>query len=109
MHLCSRTTGALILKLTFGYNVAEDQSEDPLVKIVEKAMKGFAQASEPGAFLVDVIPFLKYVPAWLPGAGFKRQAAKMRHDLEDLYDVPYEFVRREMVRMRSGWNEFKDF
>ncbi len=43
MHLCSRTTGALILKLTFGYNVAEDQSGDPLVKIVEKAMKGFAQ------------------------------------------------------------------
>ena len=83
--------------MIFGYNVAEDQSEDPLVKIVEKAMRGFARASEPGAFLVDSIPILKYVPSWIPGAGFRREAASMRRDLEELYDVPYEFVKHEMV------------
>ena len=83
--------------MIFGYNVAEDQSEDPLVKIVEKAMRGFARASEPGAFLVDSIPILKYVPSWLPGTGFKREAAGMRRDLWELYDVPYEFVKHEMV------------
>ena len=83
--------------MIFGYNVAEDQSEDPLVKIVEKAVRGFARASEPGAFLVDSIPILKYVPSWLPGAEFKREAASMRRDLGELYDVPYEFVKHEMV------------
>ncbi|KAI0089003.1 cytochrome P450 [Irpex rosettiformis] len=93
-----QSTGALILRLTFGYNVAEDQAEDPLVKIVEKAMQGFARASEPGTFLVDSIPILKHIPSWVPGAGFKREAANMRRDLEELYDVPYTFVKNEMSK-----------
>ncbi|KAI0701989.1 cytochrome P450 [Cytidiella melzeri] len=93
-----QSTGALILRLTFGYNVVEDQKEDPLVKIVEKAMQGFARASEPGAFLVDTIPLLKYVPSWVPGAGFQREAERMHRDLEELYDVPYGFVKREMSK-----------
>lgn len=61
-------------------------------------MQGFARASEPGAFLVDTIPPLKYVPSWFPGAGFQKEAVLMRHDLEELYDVPYGFVKREMVK-----------
>ena len=32
----------------------------------------------PGAFLVDIIPILKYVPEWFPGANFQRKAAMMR-------------------------------
>lgn len=94
-----RSTGALILRLTFGYDVADDQKEDPLVNIVETAMQGFARASEPGAFLVDTFPMLKYIPQWFPGAGFQREAAQMRHDLEELYDVPYHFVKSQMVLM----------
>jgi hypothetical protein len=88
----------LILRLTFGYSVVDDQYEDPLVNIAEKAMQGFARASEPGAFLVDIIPLLKYVPSWVPGAGFQKEAVRMRSELEKLYDVPYAFVKREMVK-----------
>lgn len=41
---------------------------------------------------------VRYVPEWLPGAGFKKIARGMRQDLERLYDVPFDFVKFEMVR-----------
>jgi hypothetical protein len=40
----------------------------------------------------------KCLPEWLPGAGFKKLAKQWRADLERLYDVPFEFVKAEMVR-----------
>lgn len=56
-HTFIRSTGATILMLAYGYKV--ESNDDRLVRIAEDAMVGFAKASEPGAFLVDRIPFCK--------------------------------------------------
>ncbi|KAJ7098285.1 cytochrome P450 [Mycena epipterygia] len=91
-------TSSLILVLAYGY---PSNTGDPLglVKIAEDAMEGFAVASEPGRWWVDSFPALKYLPAWLPGASFQRAAQRMRADLDKLFDIPYQFVKREI---RSG-------
>lgn len=39
---------------------------------------------------------MKHVPAWLPGAGFKRTAAAWRDTLTATINKPYHFVRRQM-------------
>ncbi|KZP12803.1 cytochrome P450 [Athelia psychrophila] len=91
-----QSTGSLLLRLAYGYSV--ETKDDPFVKIAEDAMLGFSQASEPGAFWVDSFPLLKYVPSWVPGAGFKKVAYRMRQDLERLYSVPYDFVKSEMSK-----------
>lgn len=57
MHISS-SSGSLILRLAYGYSVVEN--DDPLVKIAEDAMHGFARASEPGAFWVDNFPISMY-------------------------------------------------
>ena len=36
------------------------------------------EVAKPGAFLVDIIPWLKYVPAWVPGADFQRKGKDWR-------------------------------
>ncbi|KAI8986616.1 cytochrome P450 [Trametes punicea] len=91
------STGAVILRLAYGYEVARGTVHDPLVEVVEIAMQGFAKASEPGAFLVDHIPILKYIPEWLmPGGGFKAVARKMRHELDMMYELPFSFVKEQM-------------
>jgi hypothetical protein len=51
----------------------------------------------PGTFLVDVIPALKYVPDWLPGASFKRMAKKWRRLAIAMRDIPYENAKQEIV------------
>jgi len=62
--------------MTYGINV--HPYNDPHVKIVEEAMKAISELLIPGAFLVDIIPILKYVPEWFPGAKFQSKAAVMR-------------------------------
>ncbi|KAF7974983.1 hypothetical protein HWV62_10733 [Athelia sp. TMB] len=89
-----RSTASLLLKVAYGYTV--ESENDSFVKIAEDAMLGFSKASEPGAFWVDNFPSLKYVPSWIPGAGFKKVAHTMRMDLERLYNVPFDFVKSEM-------------
>ncbi|KAF7291950.1 Cytochrome P450 [Mycena indigotica] len=94
-------TSSSILSLTYGY---PSNMGDPLglVKIAENAMRGFSVASEPGRWWVDILPALKYLPAWFPGASFHIAARQMRDDLNLLYDVPYNFVKDAIVSGSSN-------
>jgi hypothetical protein len=44
-----------------------------LVDAAETIVRGFSEVLEPGRFWVDIFPILRYVPAWFPGAGWKRK------------------------------------
>jgi hypothetical protein len=50
---------------------------DPYIKIAEEAVGALAEFVKPSAFLVDIIPILKYVPEWFPGAKFQSKATEM--------------------------------
>ena len=50
-----RTAGAIILMITYGYPVKEN--DDPYVEVVDAVVRGVGEATTPGAFLVDMIPF----------------------------------------------------
>ncbi|TFK19307.1 cytochrome P450 [Coprinopsis marcescibilis] len=58
----------------FTYGVRDKAKVDYYSKMLQDVAERSAQAVIPGAFLVDIFPFLKYVPEWAPGAGFKRVA-----------------------------------
>jgi hypothetical protein len=49
-----RTAGAIILRVSYGYKVEE--TDDPFIKISDKAMEEFSLSASPGAFLVDIFP-----------------------------------------------------
>jgi hypothetical protein len=50
---------------------------DPLTLLAEET-RGFRQAIQPGRFLVDVFPWLRFVPEWFPGTGWKKTAREWR-------------------------------
>ncbi|KAJ6566447.1 cytochrome P450 [Mycena capillaripes] len=87
--------GKLIMDVTYGIEVLS--SSDPYVKIAEEAMHGLSVASVPGNFLVDIIPALKYVPSWFPGAGFKRKAKRWRKITRDLIELPFAETKRNIA------------
>lgn len=95
-RLSDSTAGSLILKMSYGYDVQEDG--DPCVEAVGLALDQFSKLSQPGAFLVDVAPVLRYVPSWLPGAGFKKTAEMWHKTLMEAVDMPYNLVKRRLVR-----------
>jgi hypothetical protein len=45
----------------------------------------------------DVIPILKYVPAWFIGAGFKRQARETKKLTDKMVQLPFQAAKRLVV------------
>ncbi|KAL4064159.1 cytochrome P450 [Scleroderma yunnanense] len=88
------TAGAIILRVSYGYEVKDDH--DPLVDLAEKALVAIAVGSSP-SFLVNIIPLLKYVPSWLPGAEFKSQAREWSFIMQDMVNKPYQFVKEQLA------------
>ncbi|KAG1819138.1 cytochrome P450 [Suillus subaureus] len=88
------TAGAIILRISHGYEVKENN--DPLIDVADRVMDQFSRSTAPGAFIVDIVPLLADVPEWFPGAGFKRLAREWRQNLKEMVDVPYKFVKEQM-------------
>ncbi|KAJ5134839.1 NmrA-like [Penicillium atrosanguineum] len=89
--------GAFILNVIYGYNI-EPHGEDPLVRLADLALSQFSEAIAPGAWLVDLIPALKYLPEWFPGAGFQRIARNHFKTLTKLAENPVKFTKFQMDR-----------
>ncbi|KAG6337367.1 hypothetical protein ID866_1740 [Astraeus odoratus] len=89
------TTGNIMSRIAYGY---QDQGEqDHIIGLSDRATDIFTKTTVPGAFLVDFIPILTYVPEWFPGAGFKRKAREWRLVFDELVNRPYEFVKEQMA------------
>ncbi|KAE9394946.1 cytochrome P450 [Gymnopus androsaceus JB14] len=63
------TVGAIILDIVYGYRVTSER--DPWVEVGEQSGRYFQICAKPGAWAVDVLPFLRYVPTWLPFTEWK--------------------------------------
>ena len=44
-----------------------------------------------------MLPVLKYIPDWFPGASFKRHAKRVRLKVLELRDRPFEDMKRKLV------------
>ncbi|THH18673.1 hypothetical protein EW146_g2333 [Bondarzewia mesenterica] len=93
-HHLRRNAAALVMKISYGHDVAEEG--DAFVTLAEKAMSNVNNAGIFGTYLVDYIPMLKHVPYWFPGAGFKRQGREWMKDSRAMLDKPYEVVKEQM-------------
>ncbi|KAI0069232.1 cytochrome P450 [Artomyces pyxidatus] len=89
-----RTAGSIILMLAYGYTTME--KDDPIERIADHAMSQFGELSRPGAYLVDVLPVLRYIPAWVPGAKFKRTADNCYKTLQDMANIPFRIAKKEL-------------
>ncbi|KAJ7639260.1 cytochrome P450 [Roridomyces roridus] len=89
-----RFAGAIVLKVTFGYEVGDET--DPLVKLGDKAMIQFSEMTNATAFAVDTFPSLLYVPKWFPGAGWQKKIVPYRTTLQNMLDIPFEWAKKQM-------------
>ena len=92
------TFAATIMKI--GYGIAVQESDDPYISIAEEVLNGLAEAGIPGTFWVDMIPILKYVPSWFPGAAFQKKAARWREAINTMAEKPFRHVQEQLVRVQ---------
>ncbi|KAG7099150.1 hypothetical protein E1B28_001021 [Marasmius oreades] len=84
-----RNAGALILKVTYGYEVSGNY--DTFIQLVERAFK--LQASIIGRpFPVEFFPFLRFLPSWFPFTEFKQAAEKLREVRPE--EWPFQWSKR---------------
>ncbi|SCN87775.1 related to O-methylsterigmatocystin oxidoreductase [Fusarium fujikuroi] len=96
-----KQAGSVIVKVVYGYT-AEQFKPDPLLSTVRKVVDEFGIAAKPGAFMVDLIPILKYIPDWFPGASFKTTAKQWRSNLESSVEEPAAFVEHQVANGKDN-------
>jgi hypothetical protein len=90
------------MKISYGMDIKD--ARDPYLVAAEGAMAGFLEAGIPGRFWVDLFPLLKHVPAWMPGAEFKRKAARWRYLNDISLERPFKHVMDKLVSRSDGDN-----
>jgi len=84
-----------MMAMSVAYGLKALKKKDPYVTNAREAAVGLMLAQYPGRFLVESLPFLKYVPSWFPGAEFKVLGKKWRKNCEILVDLPFQKVKED--------------
>ena len=87
--------GSTTLSMT--YSITVRPYNDPYIEIAEEAIGAAGELVVPGAFLVDIIPILKYVPKWFPGAKFQSKAAALRKHAALMRNTTFAATEELMV------------
>lgn len=83
------------MRVTYGFD--DPQVNKGLLRDGEALLQAFAEATLPGRYLVNDIPFLKHVPAWFPGAGFRRYFKEMAATSERVLKDAFERAWKDIV------------
>ncbi|KDR66571.1 hypothetical protein GALMADRAFT_80669 [Galerina marginata CBS 339.88] len=83
--------------MAVGYGLEVQHNDDPYIKTAEQGVRPLFAAAVPGAFLVDIFSVLKYVPWWMPGAGFQRKAREWKKLARTMVEAPFAAAKRNIV------------
>ncbi|EJD54680.1 cytochrome P450 [Auricularia subglabra TFB-10046 SS5] len=94
-HLVRRNTVAVIMRIAYGYAIERD--DDPFVSTIDESIKLAGAGSQPGRWLVDSFPSLRFVPSWFPGGKFQKIAKEWGAQLDRMTRAPYEWTRAQIA------------
>ncbi|KAJ6474243.1 hypothetical protein C8R45DRAFT_1103222 [Mycena sanguinolenta] len=82
------------MSIVYGYE--DKTTDDHFVHVAEAASKILSDSMLPGAAAVNTFPILRYLPSWMPGAGFQRTAAECRQLTKQMRELPFAFAKQNM-------------
>lgn len=84
------------MSITYGYELSSN--DDPFVISIGHLAELMINAlTSERATLLDTIPLLKYIPPWLPGGEFKKQAEECRAVARVVLGDPVKYAQVRMV------------
>ena len=66
---------------------------------MEEAVHLTADLFVPGKWLVESIPWLRFIPSWAPGAGSQRKAANIKEKMKEIDEIGFNWAKEQVVRM----------
>ncbi|KAG1775164.1 cytochrome P450 [Suillus placidus] len=88
-------TGRIVLSMTYGVPVKSPESMNFIAEleimstIIDKGMM-------PGAYLVDALPWLRYIPSWVPFNNIHAIATEGRKRILRVIELPFEYVKQQV-------------
>ena len=90
------------MAMTFGYEYPPGREDDRFVKLAEDTAAGVTSLFLPESTIINIFPFLRHIPPWVPGATTQKLAADIRETFKGFKNEPFEFLKREVVRILSS-------
>ncbi|GJE94425.1 cytochrome P450 [Phanerochaete sordida] len=87
-----RFATAVVMEIAYGHKIVSD--DDPYIAIAGEINDILGAIGD--VSIVDFFPALQHIPAWFPGAGFKRTALHFNETVKKTRTKPLNMVRREM-------------
>ncbi|KAH9888978.1 cytochrome P450 [Cubamyces lactineus] len=87
---------ATVLRVVYGLDITP--GDDEYYQLIERLGSITADIATPGQHSVEAFPSMRYLPSWLPGMGFKKQAAAWKLECAHVRDSLYKYARETMVR-----------
>jgi len=84
--------------LAVGYGHRPTKYNDAFITAAERALFEFVDLIQPGAWIVDIFPFLKHLLLRLPFSNYKKNIAKFKESQKALSITPYNMVKEQLAK-----------
>ncbi|KAG6844522.1 hypothetical protein H0H87_006283 [Tephrocybe sp. NHM501043] len=91
---------SIITRIGFGHHVNSD--DDPYVALAVETSETLAKAGSGGGVLIEIFPFLQYMPSWFPGTKYVHFAKRQVPRVRELYDFPFREVQAHTAQGTAG-------
>ncbi|KAF7299260.1 O-methylsterigmatocystin oxidoreductase [Mycena indigotica] len=90
---------AIIMSTVYNYDIKP--TNDPFVDLAEASLQRLGASVFPGAMFVNLLPWLRHFPGWLPGFGFQAFCADTRVLTQRMTRDPYVYAQQNMLEGRD--------
>ncbi|KJA15616.1 hypothetical protein HYPSUDRAFT_99621, partial [Hypholoma sublateritium FD-334 SS-4] len=80
--------------LSVAYGIRILPECDPYIGLSEAGLEAIIKSATWGSYIVDFFPILKYIPSWIPGIKYKREARKWRQMSTKMVLSPFDVVKQ---------------
>ncbi|KAF8330474.1 cytochrome P450 [Amanita rubescens] len=96
---------AVIMSTTFGYNITLREADDRYATLAAQVLTVISLLLQPGGTLVNMIPFLRFVLPWIPGASTQRLAANAKEASIAYKTETYENTAENCLKLAGTSND----
>ncbi|KAL5483182.1 hypothetical protein ACEPAI_8411 [Sanghuangporus weigelae] len=88
---------SIIVEVVYGRGISGDPADDRFIIENERAARLTALCGNIGFTTMDIFPFLRYVPTWVPGMGLKRKVLETRDAVRTANSLPFEWAKSKKL------------
>ncbi|PPQ81933.1 hypothetical protein CVT25_013781 [Psilocybe cyanescens] len=97
----------LAMSMMYGYEVKS--IDDPVIAVAEEGNILAARLIVPGGSLINIFPFLRHIPPWVPGLPSRRKAMTVRQLNDEMMRIPTDFVKKSLAEGTAVSSLVTDF